>query len=312
MSVDIRQLDGKWADILQGCGIEAKALSGKNGPCPWCGGRDRFRFLNTENRGTFICGQCGAGDGMEFAMRALGLNFKEALDRVLSLAGLASISTFKPRTDEQNRAAMRDLWKASSPICATDPAGRYLINRVGFFPTDTGLRYAERAPKDSGHCRAMLAKVVAPDGQSSTIHRTFLTKEGHKAPGEAPRRLMPGRMAPGSAARLAPAVDALGVAEGTEKALAAAVLWNVPVWATIGTANMEAFIPPATVKHLWIFGDNDANFAGQSAAYRLANRAMIWASQSKRELTVTVEIPPSPGIDWDDMLLAKSARAEAS
>ena len=34
----------RWRSILTVLGMDERALSGKHGPCPLCGGRDRFRF----------------------------------------------------------------------------------------------------------------------------------------------------------------------------------------------------------------------------------------------------------------------------
>ena len=39
---------GRWAAILPQLGVSPSALTGKHGPCPLCGGRDRFRFDDKE------------------------------------------------------------------------------------------------------------------------------------------------------------------------------------------------------------------------------------------------------------------------
>ena len=57
-----------WHGILVGLGVPASALVNKHGPCPVCGGNDRFRFDDKEGLGTFICSHCGAGDGPKLAM----------------------------------------------------------------------------------------------------------------------------------------------------------------------------------------------------------------------------------------------------
>ncbi len=47
------------------------------GPCPLCGGRDRFRVW--PERGRFWCRGCGAsGDVVDFIMKLRGLSFKDA------------------------------------------------------------------------------------------------------------------------------------------------------------------------------------------------------------------------------------------
>ena len=39
---------GRWPNILAHFGVAEKFLTGKHGPCPICGGKDRFRFDNKE------------------------------------------------------------------------------------------------------------------------------------------------------------------------------------------------------------------------------------------------------------------------
>ena len=55
---------GRWSGILPALGIGESFLTGKHGPCPLCGGKDRWRWDNREGRGTWICSKCGAGDGI--------------------------------------------------------------------------------------------------------------------------------------------------------------------------------------------------------------------------------------------------------
>lgn len=47
------------------------------GPCPWCGGKDRFRAWLKEGR--YWCRQCNRkGDAIQFLMDFCGLNFRDA------------------------------------------------------------------------------------------------------------------------------------------------------------------------------------------------------------------------------------------
>ena len=85
-----------------------------------------------------------------------------------------------------------------------------------------------------------------------------------------PRRLMPGIIAKGAAIRLGPAGDVLGIAEGIETALSVTALFGVPCWAAVSAAMLAAWQPPPEAKRIIVFGDNDPNYAGQSAAYALA------------------------------------------
>jgi len=68
---------GQWPGLLAELGIEIPSR-GKHGPCPACGGQDRFRLDDKGGRGTFICNQCGAGDGLDLVARVTGKSTKEA------------------------------------------------------------------------------------------------------------------------------------------------------------------------------------------------------------------------------------------
>lgn len=64
-----REASGRWSEIIQNvCSIPAQDLTGEHGPCPLCGGRDRWRvYDNFEETGGAICNQCGPnlGDGIK-------------------------------------------------------------------------------------------------------------------------------------------------------------------------------------------------------------------------------------------------------
>ncbi len=46
-------VQGRWPVLLQAAGIDAGFLQRRHGPCPVCGGKDRFRFTDREGRGTW-------------------------------------------------------------------------------------------------------------------------------------------------------------------------------------------------------------------------------------------------------------------
>jgi len=69
---------GRWPGILAALGVPSQALRNKHGPCPMCGGKDRFRFDDQGGRGTWICSRCGAGDGLALVQRFLRVDFRSA------------------------------------------------------------------------------------------------------------------------------------------------------------------------------------------------------------------------------------------
>ena len=51
-----------WVNVLASLGVGENFLRKKPGPCPACGGRDRFTFDNRTGRGDYFCRKCEAGD----------------------------------------------------------------------------------------------------------------------------------------------------------------------------------------------------------------------------------------------------------
>src|SRR3546814_8729325 len=95
---------------------------------------------------------------------------------------------------------------------------------------------------------------------------------------------------------LSPPAEEMGVAEGIETALAVTRDFGIPCWSTISADGLKAFTPPAIVKRLRIFGDNDPKYGGQAAAYALAHRMSVRLDC----VECSVEIPNQTGTDWAD------------
>lgn len=191
---------GRWRGILLGLGMDDRALTGKHGPCPLCGGRDRFRFDDREGRGTYICSVCGAGDGVQLAMGITGMGFREVAQRIESLAGGVTQGTTRPeRSDDDKLATLRRVWKDSARLQPGDDAHNYLTGRgLRMYDLPPALRLhpalAYRGGQE-GVFPALLALVTGPDGSNVSLHRTYL-QNAHKAPVSAPRKLMQGCLSP--------------------------------------------------------------------------------------------------------------------
>src|SRR5262249_55128417 len=69
---------GRWREILPQLGIETNFLRNKHGPCPICGGKDRFRFDDREGSGSYYCNQCGPGPGLLLIRMLRGWDHKTA------------------------------------------------------------------------------------------------------------------------------------------------------------------------------------------------------------------------------------------
>lgn len=304
---------GKWRGIMMALGVPEKALSGDHTACPMCGGKDRFRFDDQDRRGTYICGQCGAGDGIKFAIEVTGLPFREACDRIDAIVGNVTPDAGRPKpelTEEKRRAFLREAWVNSKPVTEGDLAHKYLTTRgcaERVYPE--GLRLHPSMRDGAGGVRpAMLGVIVGPDGKAVSLHRTFLRPDGMaKAEMESPRKLMPGELPEGACVRLSEWTGrgTIGIAEGIETAMSASLIFGVPVWAAISSGIMAKWIPPDGAEEVLIFGDNDQKFGGQAAAYALAHRL----ATRRDAVPVQVHIPRLAGTDWNDALLTKGYAA---
>lgn len=172
------------------------------GPCPQCGGTDRFG-VNTR-KGVFQCRICGAkGGGIDLVMFDRGLDFPGALTWLCGEADGISDSERAERIRKAKAAALKakqddnayrlevirkahDLWEQGRSPAGTDVEG-YLARRsidiqaLGGFPRSirfhADLPYAHHI---DGEWRvvhrgpAMLAAIQGADGKFSALHRTWL------------------------------------------------------------------------------------------------------------------------------------------
>ena len=292
---DVNRTKHRWPSILSALGVEEKTLSGRNVECPFCGGKDRFRFTDHEGLGMSYCNGCGARNGMQFVQAWESCDFVGAIHAVERVLGDAAVARPVRR---DNRDRLNTLWRGASPITPNDPAGEYLTAR-GVWLDDvshvlrcaTGIQYYHNGVKLDARFDAMVAKVTDASGKPTTLHVTYL-EDGRKADVDSPKKVL-SAMGDGSVIRLYPATGILAVAEGIETALAVRRETGWPVWATISAGGMERMSVPG-VRLLRIYADNDASFTGQAAAYALAKRA--------RAAGVEVEVftPELCGTDWAD------------
>lgn len=297
---------GRWREILPLLGLPVRILDGKSQPCPSCGGKDRFTFDDRSGNGDFVCRQCGAGKGIQLVARANGWSYAEAAKRVDEVIGnLPKDAPPKREPKKIDRSAMLNrLWKEGRPIENNSPAGRYLEMRGGLSRSEHDLRYVPAMLDTNSNAKypGLVAMVRDVNGKAVTLHRTFLSPDGNKAKINPCRKLMPGGFPHGAAVRLGGMAETIGIAEGIETALAASIIFGVPVWAALNEVGLQHWQPPAGIKRILICGDNDRNFVGQSAAY-LLGRKLSTDDLKHRGLEVEVKIPDRIGADWNDELL---------
>ena len=295
----VEKARGRWTPLLKHFGIEFKVK--RHGPCPICGGKDRFIVDDKEGLGTFHCNQCGAGTGFTLLQKVKGWDMKQTMLEVSKIVGGMSKMEIKPElSDEQRRKALNEVWTGARDITDDDPAYSYIYKRTGLRDMPKTLRYHTGLyhPDARVNIPAIVAKVTDLDNRPVSIHRTFITDEGEKAKVERPKMLMQGSLPEGAAIRLFPYQESIGVAEGIETAISCFAIFGIPTWAAISSAMLVKWTPPSVVKRVYIFGDNDDSLTGQLAAYRLG-----WALKNNKTLDVVrVMIPDIRGADWNDVL----------
>ena len=300
---------GKWRSILPALGVPMSALSGKHGPCPMCGGSDRYRFDDKGGSGSYYCNQCGSGSGVDLVMGVLSIDFNEARKRILEEAGHAPVVVAKAARAEGEAATkiVDDIWRSSHPLNGFDAASKYLDKRglrmdpwpklLRFHPR---LRYVHEDKVITYH-PALVARFVGPDATASTVQMIYLTDDGDKADLPTVKKFAPVKFPAGGAVRLCPSAETMGIAEGIETALAATILNGVPVWAALTAGAMVKWEPPQTARHIIVYADADRSFTGQASAYALAHRLKTEGYH------VDVHVPVELDIDWNDVLLAEQA-----
>lgn len=310
------RIGSAWPAILAQLGIPEESLRLKKaGPCPACAGRDRFTFDNRKLRGDFYCRGCGAGDGFELLHRVFGWTFPEARRRVLEVTGLRSEETPRQAVCETLRAAIastptiaipsarvRSLARSACAVADCPDAVAYLEGR-GLWPLPAGCTLKAHAgtdyyegPNRIGRYPGLVGEVRDLADELVTVHVTYLAN-GRKLEGHKPRKILTkteGRE--GCAVRLMPPTEVLGIAEGIETALSAAVLEGMPVWAALNTSLLTKFEPPAGVTLLRIYADRDA--PGLLAAGQLMERL-------QGRVRLELRVPPVKFKDFNDVLVDK-------
>jgi putative DNA primase/helicase len=290
----VERARGRWTEILPQLGVAVTHLRNRHGPCPICGGKDRFRFDDKNGDGTYFCNQCGAGTGIILLRKLHGWDYATACRHVDEIIGRVPPAPFKAtpkKSDDRKLNAIERLLSGSSD----DDLVRGYLRARGLSVNSTVL-FGRRscAYVDGGnlvgHFPAVIAPVVSPSGQLVSTQRIYLANvEPRKKLAECIGTVN------GGAVRLHECNEELGVAEGVETALAAYQLFGIPTWAALSASGVSFFAPPPEVRRLHIFADNDASFTGQHAAFSLARRL------SKRH-EIVVNVPPETDTDWLDVL----------
>ncbi len=331
--------EGSWEGILEAKAPQLRGaleMEGKRHvPCPHPNhpkSTDGFRvFKDFRITGGGVCNTCGTfRDGFSLLRWINGWSGKEALEEVESYMG-GRIGRHAPkaptgpvivkdRTKENDllRRSLNRVWLESISIGdkEAEPARRYLMRRglsLDELPNlmfHRSLAYHD-GNKVTGYYPAIVGMVQGVNADAITIHRTYLTDDGLKAPVESPKKMMSypdDRKVIGGAIRLCKPGRILAVAEGIETALAAWQGSGIPTWATVNAVMMENFVPPPGVEQLIVFADKDRASAvhpkghGQEAAKALVQKAWQRGIQAMAIVPSGEIAKGEKSLDWLDVL----------
>lgn len=323
--------EGFWPDILSDAGVQEEYLGKKNGPCPFCGGSDRFRFRD-KSHGLYVCSACTNGkyrNGLDFLMRHMGYrDIREAAAHVHRWfdgdGGNERVMRERPVSEPESGPEFirKRLWVMNKILSETravtdgDPVDRYLRRRIPNLPyVPEGIRFHPKLPYWEGrnlvgHFAAMVVAGIDADNNLVQIHKTYLTADGQKADVPNVKKTDMGIGCTSYALRLMPIGDSrkLGTGEGIETGLASWARYGVPTWACHCESVLANFVVPtdlqAQIDSVMIFADHDQRkkhvdgrlvAAGGHAGARLAQSLR---KCGKRSLIL---MPAKVSTDMDDL-----------
>jgi hypothetical protein len=292
------------------------------GPCPVCGGRDRFAINTTKQ--LWNCRGCAKGgdvidlvqflDGVDHrtACRTLAGHDIKSLSRATSTSTLTSgskpVST-STTSDEKNTARALKLWEDASPVIGTPLAEAYFRRRKLEPPDDDeGLRYYGNCP--FGETRYPCVLALFRDihtNEPKAIHRIALGPGG----------ILIGKKMLGPVGGCAVKLDhdasveyGLTIAEGVETALGGRMLGFRPAWALGSAGAIRNFEVLSGIASLTVLVDNDeadakGRQAGQEAALACSAR---WTAAGREVRRI---IPRAAGADVADVV-ARRGHHEAA
>lgn len=243
-----------------------EAFGELTGPCPRCGGRDRFSINMKE--GVYNCRSCGGGDPLQLAMMVLDCGFMQAVEHLEGSREQeidpAELERRRARREAEERRRRedaeryrqwsieqaREIWKSARHWRGT-AAEEYLRRRglditalarpfacFRFLPAHPYVKKIGRSNRRLHVGPALISAIQDPAGRLAAVHQTFIDLDRpkgkaeirHPDTGEAlPAKLVKGSKK-GGAIRLTgtACLGALVMGEGIETTLTALAAGAVP------------------------------------------------------------------------------------
>jgi hypothetical protein len=285
-------------------GIRLVGRGERVGPCPVCGGKDRFA-INIKKQ-IWNCRGCAkGGDVVDLVQHLDGVDFKSAIatlggDERKPIAPVKPVHHEKEDDQEKTKRALK-IWDEASEVNGT-LAEEYLRRRHLELPDDDhALRFYSPCPFADTAYPALIAlfRDVLTD-EPNAIHRIALAPGGILI-----AKRMLGRVG-GCAVKLDADENvelSLSIGEGIETMIAARTRGLRPAWAVGSAGALKNFPVLNGVECLSIIVDHDlpdknGRQAGQEAALECSQR---WTAVGREVRRV---VPRRQGADMADLVEA--------
>ncbi|HIE9749659.1 TPA: phage/plasmid primase, P4 family [Klebsiella variicola subsp. variicola] len=298
---------GRWPSVLEGLHINVPDSPRRHGPCPSCGGSDRFRF-DDGGRGSFICNQCGAGDGLDLIRKVNKCDTSEAARLAADVLGIDYRAAVQ---DEATASQRREQLEADRTQLEQERQQRAAVDVQQRRATFSHLYDEKRQSATQGESEYLTGKGLGgftfpmlPDG---SILLPLVDEAGAVVAAQTITRAGVKRLVAGSAKRGAyHAVNApetpqsVLIAEGLATALSVHLMR--PDALTVAAIDAGNLLPVAEVirrKHqdaqIIVAADNDHHDDDQ------ANTGKIAAEKAALSVAGWVSLPPTDyKADWND------------
>ncbi len=288
------QFHGQWATVLGNYGCQLPS-GRKHGPCPVCGGKDRFRFDDKNGRGTWFCSQCepNSGGGLLLLSRYIG---KSVMDTAKELTGDIKLKTIPKKKvhivnhNEVREAGIEQAKKGAALLMASSMMSEHqYMNDKGFsdqWPVNGEAIYS----KDGIIAKGDLL-LVPVYKNNLLVNVQKITKDGVKRPlfggdMQSVNHVIDGK------------IKNIAVVEGYATGITINKLTGFKTYVAFNTGNLESAVRQVKTEYpdanIIVFGDHDEIDPAHNR-----RPGEYYANKAADPFAAKVALPPELG-DWDD------------
>ena len=301
----IQAANGHWQQVFNSLGIKIPK-HGAHGPCPVCGGKDRFRFDDKEGRGTWFCNQCDtrAGDGLALVANVSQLSIYDAAKQVAGTIGhkLGRLSPELVARNQQKSETLKHKEQEKIQIAANRAKERanQLNKKTKLAKSDYLLSkgLSMQAPLLTGGDTLSVGGINFGKGD---IFLPIFNAQDHIVNGQlinsnADKRYLPSGVKSGCFHKIEGGNDLVAIAEGYATSLSIHSAIQATTYVAFDCGNLNAIARLAKERHpaakIIICGDNDSN-GGKNTGKDKAEEAA--------SLIGAISIVPTLSGDWNDV-----------